>query len=183
MKKVLSMVLAFVMVFSLVPVPAAQGAEVSAQVEKEGINEALAAQLSGDGGGDFQVSAVEAEAPDEVRVTYAAAADCSLVLTVTGEDGEEQLARTETAVSAGTAQVTVSTGLDAFPQYYRITAALYMDGAAVSEEFVNADHTRAYEEFLAMTPEDEAFAGQTVLDLGIGSDGNSNFAVDRKSVV
>lgn len=181
MKKILSMFLAVVMVFSCVPAAAAQGTEVSAEVETEGINEALAEQLSG-GGGDFQVSAIEPESPDTVLVTYTAAADCSLVLTVTDDSGEAQLARTELQVEAGTQQATVSTGLDALPQYYCMTAALYRNGAAVSNEFVNYDHTREYEEFLAMTPDDPAFAGQTVLDLGVDAEGNSNFAVVREDV-
>lgn len=181
MKKVLSMFLAVVMVFSCVPAAAAQGTEVSAEVETKGIDEALAEQLSG-GGGDFQVSAIEPESPDTVLVTYAAPADCTLVLTVTDDSGEAQLARTELPVEAGTQQATVSTGLDALPQYYCMTAALYRNGAAVSNEFVNYDHTREYEEFLAMTPDDPAFAGQTVLDLGVDAEGNSNFAVVREDV-
>ena len=183
MKKILSSFLAFVIVLSFVPVQVAEAAEVSAQVETEGVDDALSAQLFGAGSdSDFQISAIEPQSPDNVLVTYTASVDCTLVLTVSSDPDGQQLAKAEEPVPTGTGQVVLSTGLEEFPRYFRLTASLCSGDRALSDEYVNYDYTQEHEQFLAMTPDDETFEGQTVLDLGPGSDGRNNFAVVREDV-
>lgn len=180
MKKMLTILLTLALMLSMAPAAMAEDGGLSAELSTDGLREELGTPFSG--GGGFQVSAVEEGARGAFLVTYEAAADCTLVLTMTDDPVPTELARVETAVSAGTQQIPVDMGLAEHPVHYRVTAALYDGDRLLSEEFTYCDHTVEYEQFLAVTPDDEAFAGQTVLDLGTDSDGRSNFAVVREDV-
>ena len=172
MKRLISFLLALVMLGALaVPAAAAEpesgetpGSVVTGEQGTEGAYEVL--------------SVVPSAACDGFEVTYRAETDTELLVVAVDEDSGTAVFSGVLFVSAGEGGVFLEADLSMMPKYYRVDAALAAGGGVCSY----MDHTREYQKFLSASPDDAAFAGQVVVNYGIGYDGKENFAVIREDV-
>lgn len=135
-------------------------------------------EIFGDGDSYQVVSVTPTEANDGFLVAYIAEEATTLQITAVDEDTNQTILAESLPVPEGNGTVLFPASLDQFPQYYRVDAVLLGGG----EAFTWYAHTRAYQQFLSMRPDDGSFDGRVILDYGQGFDGADNFAVVGEDV-
>lgn len=157
----------------------AASCEISADAED--LSGQLFTEIFGDGSA-YQITALElSDDNSAAAVTYIAAEDCTLALTVFNEASGQAVLGTEVEVAAGTQ--TVSVALDgSLPEYFWIDAVLSGDGEDYSQPFSYCDQTLEYQQFMDLTASDSAYVNNVVLDYGADAEGNDNFAVVSEDV-
>ena len=185
MKKALSVFLVIAMLSSLF-VTSAMAENETPETDDYGESEAKETDFSGkyyddifcDGDSDAIVAVDPDEGDNTITVSYIAEKDTTLSLRVLDEDADRTFLEREIRVSAGKGSVSAPVELQTFPKHYLIIASL----AGSERTFTYYDHSRVYEEFLQMTPDDECFSDRLALDYGEGIDGRENFVVVKEDV-
>lgn len=185
MKRALSVLLVIAMLSSLLVTPTMAGNETP-ETDDYGETEVKETDFSGkyyddifcDGDSDAVVAVDPDKGDNTITVSYIAEKNATLSVRVLDEDAGKTVFERELRVSAGKGSVSVPAEIRSFPEHYLITAAL----AGSEQTFTYYDHSRVYEEFLQMTPDDERFSGRLALDYGEGTDGRENFVVVNEAV-
>ena len=153
MKKIVSCFLSLVFLVSCVPSALATGIGAESAGEAQALAGEYYDEIFGDGSPYQVVSLQPAENGDGLAVAYHAERDTRLVVTVTDEDAGKQILRRELFAPGGEHSLTLEADLRSFPAFYRIEAAL----AAGGDTFTYYEHTHAWRDFMALTPDDDAF--------------------------
>lgn len=135
-------------------------------------------EIFGDGS-PYQVVSIEPmEAGNGFVVACVAEKDTRLLFSVTNDDTGEQIFQRELFTPKGEHSLEIEVPLDTFPEFYRIEAVLSGGG----RPFTYYRHTHAWQDFLALSPNDDAFDNQVVITCGEDSEGRENFVVVREDV-
>ncbi|MCC8173915.1 MAG: hypothetical protein LIO65_05930 [Odoribacter sp.] len=188
-KRLLSLLMAVIMLFSLLTVngfaeeDSASEAETDTVIYEDGEDcVAYSPELTEyEGDDDYQILHIDVDESDNAEIYYTAVADCTLTMNIIDDDTEAVISVVNLNAAEGESAV-VSTNLGNTPEYYSLEVFLESGNTVLSDVFTYYDKTREYQDFLSAEISDEEFSDNVVVDFGMGSNGLQNFVAVSEDV-